>query len=33
MKIKFPEQVECVDALPINSTGKIQKARLRAQFG
>ncbi|MBW2268497.1 MAG: acyl--CoA ligase [Deltaproteobacteria bacterium] len=33
MKIKIPEQVECVAALPHNSTGKVQKALLRAEFG
>ena len=33
MKIKTPEQVECVAALPVNATGKVQKALLRARFG
>ena len=32
MKLKMPEQVECVDALPTNSTGKVQKALLRSRF-
>jgi cyclohexanecarboxylate-CoA ligase len=33
MKQKQPEQLECVDALPRNSTGKVLKAELRARFG
>ena len=32
MKIKLPEQVEHVDALPVNTTGKVLKAALRARF-
>jgi cyclohexanecarboxylate-CoA ligase len=32
MKQKYPEQLECVDALPRNSTGKILKAELRDRF-
>ena len=30
---KIPEQVEVVDVLPRNSTGKVLKAALRARFG
>jgi non-ribosomal peptide synthetase component E (peptide arylation enzyme) len=30
---KIPEQLEFVDALPINSMGKVLKHELRAQFG
>lgn len=32
MKFKYPEQLELVDTLPRNSTGKILKADLRKQF-
>ena len=32
MRQKFPEQVEIVDALPYNSTGKVLKADLRKRY-
>ena len=32
MKIKIPEQLECVPELPCNSTGKVLKTELRARF-
>jgi acyl-CoA synthetase (AMP-forming)/AMP-acid ligase II len=33
MRQKHPEQLECLEALPRNTTGKVLKSELRARFG
>jgi cyclohexanecarboxylate-CoA ligase len=33
MRQKIPEQVELLDELPRNATGKVRKDQLRARFG
>ena len=33
MRQKFPEQLELVDALPRNPTGKVVKTELRDRYG
>src|SRR5262249_55881624 len=33
MRQKIPEQIEFVDELPRNATGKVRKDQLRARFG
>ncbi len=32
MRQKIPEQIELLDALPRNATGKVRKDELRARF-